>query len=158
MNGRVALMGAGNTIMIAAGLGDSGGLFALLVYELAPGFTCLPLHLHQREDEALYVLEGRLLVTVGQAERLVGPGEFIFQPRGIAHAQRNPGPEQARFLVVFIPAGFEQCVHEIDALLEGGASLSPEAITPLLARYGVQPMEAMGAEQRARPLDAMRSG
>jgi quercetin dioxygenase-like cupin family protein len=151
MDGRVALIGAGNTIVIAAGLEESGGRFALLDYEVAPGFTCLPPHRHEREDEALYVLEGSLLVTVGQTERLVRPGEFIFQPKGIAHAQRNPGPEPARFLVLLIPAGFERCFHEIDVLLEAGASLSPESIALLLARYGVQPVAGMEAEQCEQP-------
>ena len=138
MDQRTALIGVGNTITIAAGKEDTGGAFALLDYELAPGFTGLPQHYHRREDEAIYVLEGQLLVVVGRTEHRIGPGEFIFLPKGIAHAQRNRGTEPARFLVVLIPAGFEQCLQELEAVLEGGAPFSPEAIAPLLARYGVQ--------------------
>ena len=138
MDQRTTLIGVGHTITIAAGKEDTAGAFALLDYELAPGFgSPVPL-IHHREDEAAYVLEGRLLVRSGEIERLVGPGEFIFLPRGVGHAQSNPGPDPARFLMLLVPAGFEQYFPDLEALLEGGASLSPETIGPLLAHYGVQ--------------------
>jgi hypothetical protein len=124
--------------MIAAGQGDTEGGFALLDYELAPGFAGLPLHVHAAEDEAAYVLEGRLLVQIEESETLVGPGQFVFLPRGIAHAHRNPGRDPVRFLMLLIPAGFERCFSDLEALQDGGAPFSPETIAPLLARYGVQ--------------------
>jgi len=142
MTQRIALLGAGNTITIAAGTNATQGSFALLDYELAPGYGGLPPHIHWHEDEAVYVLEGRLLAWVGARERLLGPREFALLPRGIVHAQYNPGPEPARFLSLLVPAGFEQCFEELDALLEGEPSFSPEAIAPLLARYGVQSVPA----------------
>src|SRR5579872_4957271 len=120
MDQRTALVGAGNTITIAAGKEDTEGAFTLLDYELAPGFAALPPHVHHQEDEAAYVLEGRLLVRVGETERLVGPGEFVLLPRGTVHAQRNPGPVPVRFLMLLIPAGFEQYFHDLDLLLSGG--------------------------------------
>src|SRR5579862_5719861 len=122
---RTALIGVGSTIMIAAGTEDTGGAFALLDYELAPGFAGLPPHVHQHEDEAAYVLEGQLLVRLGASERLLGPGEFVLLPRGVVHAQRNPGPAPARFLALLIPAGFEQCLQDLDAVLEAGAPFAP---------------------------------
>lgn len=138
MDQRTALIGVGHTIVVAAGKEDTGGAFALLDYELAPGFAGLPPHVHHHEDEAAYVLEGTLLVRVGESERLVGPGEFIFLPRGIVHTQANPAGEPARFLMLLIPAGFEQCFPDLEGLLAGGTPFSPETIDPLLARYGVR--------------------
>jgi quercetin dioxygenase-like cupin family protein len=138
MDQRFAILGVGNTIMVAAGTGDTGGAFALLDYELAPGFTGLPPRIHSREDEAAYVLEGTLLVRVGETERLVGPGEFVLLPRGVVHAQSNPGRVPARFLVLLIPAGFEQYFHDLDALLASGAPYSPQTFGSLMARYGVR--------------------
>ncbi|HWE61868.1 MAG TPA: cupin domain-containing protein [Chloroflexota bacterium] len=149
MDQRTALIGVGHTIIIAAGQEDTGGAFALLDYEMAPGFAGPLPHIHQHEDEAAYVLEGQLLVRLGETERLVGPGEFVFLPRGIAHAQSNPGPEPARFLVLLIPAGFEQCFPDLEALLEAGAPCSPETIALLLARYGVRPLVETKAQQHA---------
>ena len=155
MGHRTALVGTGNTITIAAATEDSGGTFTLLDYELAPGFAGLPPHRHRREDEAIYVLEGRLLAVLGRAEHRLGPGEFLFLPRGIAHAQRNPGPDPARFLLLLLPAGFERCLHELEALLDGGSPFSPEATAPLLARYGVQ-AEGTGAPGESFARHGMR--
>jgi len=138
MEHRVVLLGAGNTIAIAAGAEDSNGAFALLDYELAPGFAALPPHIHQREDSAIYVLEGRLLVQVGRTERLVGPGEFIFLPREIVQAQSNPGSRPVRFLTLLVPAGFERCYSALETLLEGGTPRASELMASLLASYGVQ--------------------
>ena len=144
MDQRIVLLGVGNTIAVAAGTEETGGAFALLDYELAPGFAALPPHTHQREDAAIYVLEGRLLVRVSQTERLVEQGEFIFLPKEVAHALSNPGSQPARFLTVLIPAGFECCFRDLEAVLDQGASFSAEAVGPLLACYGVQ-VEKAGA-------------
>jgi mannose-6-phosphate isomerase-like protein (cupin superfamily) len=138
MEPRVVLLGAGNTIAIAAGAAESNGAFALLDYELAPGFSALPPHVHQREDAAIYVLEGRLQVQLGRAKRLVGPGEFIFLPRGIVQAQSNPGSRPVRFLVLLVPGGFESCYPALEALQMDGDLGSSDALTTLLAAYGVR--------------------
>lgn len=149
MDRRSAIIGIGNTILIAAGKDDTGGIFALLDYELAPGFAGLPLHIHAEEDEAAYVLEGRLLVRIGDVERLVGPGEFVFLPRGIAHTHSNPAQDPVRFLLLLIPAGFEQCFHDLEALVETGVSFTPESIAPLLTCYGVRAVPGNDAEWHA---------
>ena len=141
---RTVFVGVGNTITIVAGKEATGGAYALLDYELAPGFASLPPHTHQREDEVLYVLEGRLLVRCGAGERLLGPGEFIQLPRGVVHAQRNPGQEPVRFLALLLPAGFEQCLEDLDTLLGECLAFSADTIAPLLARHGVRP--AVGTE------------
>jgi quercetin dioxygenase-like cupin family protein len=138
MEPRVVLLGAGNTITLAAGATDSNGAFALLDYELAPGFSALPPHIHQREDAAIYVLEGRLRVQLGGATRLVGPGEFIFLPRGVVQAQSNPGSRPVRFLVLLIPGGFEYCYPALEALIEAGVLDSSDALASRLAVYGVR--------------------
>jgi quercetin dioxygenase-like cupin family protein len=65
-----------------------------------------PLHIHHREDEAFYVLEGDLTVTVGE-ERLPAPtGAFVFLPRQIPHAF-TVNSDRARFLTIITPGGFE---------------------------------------------------
>lgn len=140
MGQRTAFLGVGNTILFAADTADTGGAFALLDYELAPGFAALPPHCHQHEDEAIFILEGALWIRIGEGERLVGQGEFVFLPRGIAHAAYNRGDVPARFMLVVTPAGFEQCYHELEAHVEGGAPISAERIAPILARYGVVPL------------------
>ena len=45
-----------------------------------------PMHLHADADEAMYVIEGEILLNVEGSERTVGAGGFTFAPRGCAHA------------------------------------------------------------------------
>jgi mannose-6-phosphate isomerase-like protein (cupin superfamily) len=65
----------------------------------------VPMHVHEREDELFYVLEGRLTLDTAQGEIEAGPGAFVHLPRGVAHGFRNPGPAAARMLVVTTPGG-----------------------------------------------------
>lgn len=47
------------------------------------------LHVHLREDEAMYLLDGELEVTVGEASFNLRAGESYFAPRGMPHRLRN---------------------------------------------------------------------
>src|SRR5580765_3355995 len=59
-----------------------------------------PLHLHRSDDEAWYVLEGTLVVQVGDQEVEARAGAAVFVPRGTPHTYWNPNPEPARYLLV----------------------------------------------------------
>jgi mannose-6-phosphate isomerase-like protein (cupin superfamily) len=59
-----------------------------------------PLHLHRRDDEAWYVLEGTLRLQVGDAEVEAGAGAAVFVPRGTPHTYWNPGAGCVRYLLV----------------------------------------------------------
>jgi quercetin dioxygenase-like cupin family protein len=72
-----------------------------------------PLHTHTREDESFYVLEGRFQFTVGDQTMEVGPGGFVFGPRGVQHGYRNISALPARKLVIITPGGFEEFFREL---------------------------------------------
>ncbi len=95
-----------NQLMSALAEGeDTGGRLA--VFEiLFPPDSGPPLHVHEREDEAFYVLEGDLSVRMGDKEFEAPSGSFTFQPRGIPHTFRSSS-EGARVLLMVIPSGFE---------------------------------------------------
>jgi mannose-6-phosphate isomerase-like protein (cupin superfamily) len=52
---------------------------------LADQRMAVPLHSHSQEDEVWYVLEGEVAFTVGAETCLLGPGSFVFVPRGAPH-------------------------------------------------------------------------
>jgi quercetin dioxygenase-like cupin family protein len=84
---------------------DTGG--RLTVYEiLFPADSGPPLHVHEREDEAFYVLESGLSVRTGDEEFEASPGSFVFQPRGVPHTFRSSG-DGARVLLLVVPSPFE---------------------------------------------------
>jgi quercetin dioxygenase-like cupin family protein len=119
---------------------DTGGRMSLLEQRITPAGDT-PRHVHQHEDEALYVLEGRVRAVIGTETVVAGPGEFVFLPRGIAHSLHAESPE-ARGLVVLSPAGFEQFFASVgvpapsDGLPEPAAPDVP-ALIENAARYGV---------------------
>ena len=65
-----------------------------------------PLHVHRNEDEALYVLEGEILVHIDGRNHRVGPRGFAFAPRGVPHAFLVTSPE-ARMLCLETPGSAE---------------------------------------------------
>jgi mannose-6-phosphate isomerase-like protein (cupin superfamily) len=62
-----------------------------------------PLHVHRADDEAWYVLSGKLVFQLDGDAVGVGTGGGILVPRGTAHTFWNPGPEPARYLIVMPP-------------------------------------------------------
>jgi quercetin dioxygenase-like cupin family protein len=81
---------------------ETAGTFGLSVVTQPPG-TATPLHVHTREDEAFYLLDGNLTYRAdGQIHRL-SAGSFIYLPRGLPHAFRVTGEDPARFLALALP-------------------------------------------------------
>lgn len=92
-----------------------------------------PLHIHNDDDEAWYVLDGRLQVRVDGQDYFIPAGGAVIAPRGMAHTFCNPDPEPARYLMVMTP--------RIDALLgrlHEGTNRGPESMRALYAEYGCQ--------------------
>ncbi len=85
-------------------------------------------HLHRVEDEAWYVLEGRLGFVVGDSELEAGPGEGVFVPRGTPHSYWNAADVPTRYLLVMGPRTAEL----IDELHAPGAA----DYASLFERYG----------------------
>lgn len=103
---------------------DTGGIYTFAEHLLAIDF---PLHVHHREDEGIYVLEGSLTATVGDETYSLGPGDFVFLPRGIPHSLINTSEPEARFVFVSAPGGFEHLMDDfVEAAMTGHSPGSPE--------------------------------
>src|ERR1700745_23210 len=70
-----------------------------------------PVHVHDRDDETFFVLDGELRVFAGEEEHTAGPGTVAVLPRRLRHASVVPSAT-ARFLTLHTPAGFEQFAAE----------------------------------------------
>jgi quercetin dioxygenase-like cupin family protein len=79
---------------------------------LAPRGSGSPLHVHHNEDEWFYVIEGELTFWVGGDVITAPAGSFVYGPRNIPHTFTVTS-DQARFLLVVEPAGFEGFVRAI---------------------------------------------
>jgi mannose-6-phosphate isomerase-like protein (cupin superfamily) len=111
----------------------TGGAFTLFE-ENQPVDT--PLHVHEREDELFYVLEGDHVFQVGEREYRAGPGDLVFAPRGVPHAQRRVVPREGRTLVLTTPGGLEGFFREL-AEADAAGELGPDAYARTSARYGI---------------------
>jgi mannose-6-phosphate isomerase-like protein (cupin superfamily) len=125
----------------AAGGGDQGVAGAAgLVEARFPADFGPPLHVHHREDEALYVLDGQLRCRNGDHEFTAGPGQLVFGPRELPHTFKA-GPGGARALVLMLPAGLEQMFQEggvpaLDPSTPPVEDYDIETVTRLAAKYG----------------------
>ena len=72
-----------------------------------------PPHIHHREDESFYVLEGAFSVLVGERPFEAGAGAFVHIPKGTLHTYKNTGTAPGRLLVILAPGGFENLWREI---------------------------------------------
>lgn len=102
-----------------------------------------PLHIHTREDEAWYVLEGAMTFHVGDSVFTATKGSFAYAPMGIPHAF-TVDVEPTRVLLLASPAGFEGFALELGVPVSGDMSPSdlalppPEVLGPVAERFGIQ--------------------
>ena len=87
---------------------DTGGQMAIVEVTTPPGFAA-PLHVHHREDEAFWLLEGGATFEVGGKTIGARAGDYLFGPRGIPH-RFTAGGAGSRMLFILTPGGFEELV------------------------------------------------
>jgi quercetin dioxygenase-like cupin family protein len=129
-------------VMLATGE-ETGGSYCLAEAVVPPGGGPPP-HIHSREEESFYVLEGEMTFWVEGRETAAGPGTFVQIPRGTAHAFENQSASPARMLIQCVPAGFDRFMAEFATELPSpdAAPLppAPEEIEKLLRvapSYGI---------------------
>ncbi len=86
---------------------ETGGEYSLYELTLPPQLGAPP-HIHHRETEAYYVLDGEVEFLKGERTVRAGVGEFVYVPRGVVHAFTNAGQEPASFLGIVTPGGLHE--------------------------------------------------
>ena len=126
---------------VKASSADTGGRYAL-VEITAPAGLQTPLHVHYREDEGFYVLDGSVAVRVGEETVELGPGQHALGPRDIPH-RFTVGPDGAHMIWVLTPGGFEDFVAEVSAPAQAPtvpppSVLPPENAAEIVLRHGME--------------------
>ena len=123
---------------------DTNSKYTLIEALVSPGGGPPP-HVHSREEEGFYILEGEIAFTIDGKRVVATPGMFANMPVGTPHSFKNESNKPAKMLVSVAPAGLEKMFMEIGVPLAEGAAtaLSPtkEDIEKLLAiapRYGIE--------------------
>jgi len=116
---------------------EAGERFSLVEHPMSPRALAAPLHLHTREDEYSFVLQGRMGAMLGDDVVEAGPGDLVHKPRNQWHTFWNAGDEPCRILEIISPAGFEGFFRELSQL--GGAiDADPDEFARLRERYGLE--------------------
>lgn len=116
---------------------DTGGALGLVEATLYRGFGP-PLHVHRREDEAFYVIDGEIRFRLHEEEFVRGPGSWVWGPRDVPHTFTVES-ETARALILVTPGGMER-MFEV-----GGVPVS-ESPEPPVTEYDPEHAAAFSRE------------
>lgn len=128
---------------VLAGGDRTDGQVAFGEAELAPRSSGPGLHVHTREDEAVYVTEGRLTIRVGEETFEAGPATLVWLPRGEPHTFANLSEHRVRAFGVITPAGLEDMFRDTEEYFEHLVGPpDQQALSDIGARYGVTSLGA----------------
>jgi quercetin dioxygenase-like cupin family protein len=123
---------------------DTNGKYAMWEAIVPPGGGPPP-HVHSREEESFYILEGEITFQIGDGRLVTGAGTFANMSVGTPHSFKNESGKPARMLISVAPAGVEQMFFEVGVPLADGATtaLPPtkaefEKLHEIAPRYGIE--------------------
>ena len=123
---------------------DTGGRYALWEATVPPGGGPPP-HIHSREEEGFYVLEGEITFQVGEERFVAKSGMFANLPVGSLHSFKNESGTLAKMLISVAPAGLEKMFFEVGQPVAPGTTTAPsptkddiEKLLLVAPRYGIE--------------------
>jgi quercetin dioxygenase-like cupin family protein len=123
---------------------ETNGKYAIWEAIVPPGGGP-PLHVHSREEEGFYILEGEITYQIGDQRIVATAGMFANMPVGTPHSFKNETNRTAKMLISIAPAGFEKMLFEVGQPVPAGSTTAPpptkEEIDKLLAiapKYGIE--------------------
>ncbi|MGZ5135673.1 MAG: cupin domain-containing protein, partial [Flavitalea sp.] len=123
---------------------ETNGMYCIVeLYATKEGSP--PWHIHHREDEGFYVIDGEFTISVGDKTYKAKNGDYFFAPRDIPHTYSVDSPGYARILMICSPAGFEECVRAMSTPTNSlvppnleSVEIDYEKIMHLAAQFGVE--------------------
>jgi mannose-6-phosphate isomerase-like protein (cupin superfamily) len=110
--------------------------YSLFEYAIPPETNGPPPHVHTREDESFICLAGRLDVHLGGEDFVLDFGDYLFLPRDVVHAFRNPYREEARVVSVVSPAGLELYYQALADMPPGPKDIS--VMQRIMGDFGIE--------------------
>lgn len=117
------VLGSADNSFVVAEWHDAGG-------ESASPRYIAPWHVHHEDDEAWYVLEGRLAIRAGDEVIELSAGAAHLVPRGTPHTYWNPGAEPVRYLLVMTPT-----ILRLIQSIHAATDRSPAAMAAVFAQH-----------------------
>lgn len=123
---------------------DTNGRYAMWEAVVPPGGGPPP-HVHSREEEGFYILEGEITFTVGDERIVATAGTFANMPVGTPHSFKNESDRPAKMLISVAPAGLEEMFFEVGVPVDQGATTAApptkgeiEKLLAVAPKYGIE--------------------
>jgi len=137
--GRFIAVGSGGAgVTVKASGVETGDLCTVWEGRVGTGTVGAGAHYHRGRDEFFYVLEGEVVLRIGDESHTARAGTFAFVPGGTIHGFHDASRENATLLVMHHPAGFEGYLEEMQKL--AARQGSPEERAALAARFDMIPV------------------
>lgn len=131
---KIAAIGLG--ITLKADGKSTHDAYSLFEYAIPPETDGPPPHVHTREDESFICLTGRLDVHLGGEDFTMEYGDYMFLPRDVVHAFRNPYKNESRVISVVSPAGLEQYYQALADMPPGPKDIG--VLKGIMADFGIE--------------------
>jgi quercetin dioxygenase-like cupin family protein len=139
----IAVGTSGAGVTVKASDAETGGLCTVWEGRVPPGAVGAGLHYHRGRDELFYVLEGEVVLRIGDERHIAAAGSFAFVPRETIHGFHNASGDNATLLVIHHPVGFERFLEEMQQLAARHGGKEDRAA--LAARFDMIPVPASPA-------------
>ncbi|MED7928755.1 cupin domain-containing protein [Nonomuraea sp. LP-02] len=106
---------------------------------LAPHTPGPPQHRHAQHDEGFYIISGAVRFTVGDQDYDATAGTLVMVPPGAPHTFANVTDEPAVMLSTFTPDLYVQYFRDLENMIAGGQTLTPQANIEAMRRYATEP-------------------
>ena len=123
---------------------DTNGKYAQWEAIVPPGGGPPP-HVHSREEEGFYILEGEITFQIGDERVVATAGMFANMPVGTPHSFKNESTLPAKMLISVAPAGLEQMFFEVGVpVVQGSTSAPPptkaeiDKLLEIAPSYGIE--------------------
>ncbi len=115
----------------------TGGVFSVVELVTQPN-QGVQVHVHEHEDELVYVVEGDIEVTLGDQKMTATEGILALLPRGIPHGFTNIGDKPSRVLDVILPGKFDQYFVELHNLYNTTDEVDEAKLNDLAEKFGIR--------------------
>jgi oxalate decarboxylase/phosphoglucose isomerase-like protein (cupin superfamily) len=96
-----------------------------------------PRHVHTREDELFYILEGEIVFELDGERHTVRAGDTVYLRRGVVHAYQNFTKRDARLLIATAPGVFSDFFVELSAVTPLGGLPPLDTLDAISTKYGM---------------------
>ena len=137
--GEVMHAGPTETIVRVPGSASDGRLGAVELH-LPAGWEGPPAHTHERVEHLWYVIDGDVVLTVGDVRATHSAGACIYVPAGVPHAFSTDGAGPAVVLQVDTPESLDDYFRELVLAFPPGRPVDPVQVADIMRRHDTRPL------------------